>query len=247
LNPPPFGGILDRLEEDAMDKPNPEWYSGSDASGVVAAGIEAVIERMDDHVADHSDVSHLRELLEVEREVNWRAFLQGLIGTIHYDLDELDDGAEALGLAVSGFRPFLDTFDEVLSVYCQCCYTLGALLMDRQQYGPAAACFLRCLPYVHEVYEETYTGHVLSHLTDCLAHTGDAASAVVFAEAATFASGGECDALERLMTAYVAAEQPERATEVFHRLSESCRDAPSYGRILDFARRHLGEPGGVVN
>ena len=226
---------------------NPEWYSGSDTSGAVAAGIEAVIERMDDHVADHSDVAQLAQLLEVETEVNWRAFLQGLSGTILYDLEDMEAAATTLGEAVSGFRPFLDSFDGVLSVYCQCCYTLGVLLVERQQYGPAAACFLRCLPYMHEVYEEAYTGHVHHFLAECLSRTGDVASAVVFAEASVYMSEGDCDALEQLMAAYVAADQSERASEVFHRLSEACQDAPGFGRILDFARRHLGEPGGTVN
>ena len=35
----------------------PEWYTGSDDSGRVAAGIERAIERMDERTADHSDIA----------------------------------------------------------------------------------------------------------------------------------------------------------------------------------------------
>ena len=68
----------------------PEWYTGSDESGRVAAGIERAIERMDERTADHTDVADLEKLLATEEEVNWRNFLLGLVGTIHYDLEEID-------------------------------------------------------------------------------------------------------------------------------------------------------------
>ena len=55
----------------------PEWYTGSDDSGRVAAGIERAIERMDDRTADHSDIADLEKLLVSENEINWRNFLLG--------------------------------------------------------------------------------------------------------------------------------------------------------------------------
>ena len=103
---------------------NPEWYTGSDLSGRVAAGIESVIERMDARTADHVDAKALQKLLSLEEEPNWRSFLQGLIGTIYYDLEEIESARKYLAESVSGYQTYLISFDDVLSVYCQSSYTL---------------------------------------------------------------------------------------------------------------------------
>ncbi len=82
---------------------------GSDESGRVAAGIERAIERMDERTADNSDIEDLRALLQLESENNWRQFLLGLIGTIHYDLEEIDSARtileESIPLTRSMRRP----------------------------------------------------------------------------------------------------------------------------------------------
>ncbi|RLE23321.1 MAG: hypothetical protein DRJ65_12065 [Acidobacteria bacterium] len=224
----------------------PEWYTGSDRSGDVAKGIEAIIAKMDEHQADHQDISRLRDLQSVETEVNWRAFLLSLIGTIHYDLKEQDKAAEALESALMDFKPYLSTFDEVLSVYCQTCYTAGVLFYEREQYAVAAPYLLRCLPYLHEVYENAYVGDIYSLLTICLNMTDEVEDALIFAEAAAFARQYDCESLENLMIAYVATGQNQKASEVFQVLSDRCRQSDNFERILDFARRELGETG-VVN
>lgn len=223
----------------------PEWYTGSDRSGDVAAGIEAIIAKMDEHEADHRDISVLRDLQSVETEVNWRAFLLSLIGTIHYDLQEIDKAAEALESALVSYKPYLSTFDEVLSVYCQSCYTVGVLFYEREQYAVAAPYLLRCLPYLHEVYENAYVGDIYSLLTICLNMTDDVEGALVFAEAAAFARQYDCESLENLMIAYVATGDTQKGSEVFQVLSERCRHTDTFERILDFARRNLGETGTV--
>lgn len=225
---------------------NPEWYTGSDRSGNVAEGIEAIIAKMDEHEADHQDISRLRDLQSVETEVNWRSFLLSLIGTIHYDLKEQDKAAEALESALMSFKPYLSTFDEVLSVYCQTCYTAGVLFYEREQYAVAAPYLLRCLPYLHEVYENAYVGDIYSLLTICLNMTDEVEDALIFAEAAAFARQYDCESLENLMIAYVATGQSQKASEVFQVLSDRCRQSDNFERILDFARRELGETG-VVN
>ena len=84
----------------------PEWYTGSDDTGRVAAGIERAIERMDERTADHSDISDLEELLAIEQETNWRNFLCGLIGTIHYDLEEIDSARQILEDSVTAYKAY---------------------------------------------------------------------------------------------------------------------------------------------
>ena len=224
----------------------PEWYSGTDGTGRVAAGIEAVIERMDERVADHGDIVKLEELLKMEEEVNWGSFILGLIGTIHYDLDEVEAARRVLQESINGYKIFLKTFDEVLSVYCQTCYTLGVILHDAQKFGDAAGLFLRCLPYMHEVYEDAYAGNVYTYLDTCLSRCGQPTFSVPFSEAAAYSRNYDCESLEKLMLAYGNDGHIERATEVFHMLASRCQDYEDFDRVLDYARRNLGESG-VVN
>ncbi len=225
---------------------NPEWYSGSDVTGRVAAGIEAAIQRMDAHVADEGDVERLDALLGVEQEVNWRCFLLALAGTIRYDLDQVDAALPLLEQAIRDSRVYLESFDDVLNVYCQACYTAGCILLERDRPGDAATHFLRCVPYMHEVYDEVYVGNILGHLETALARWGHPEPAVAFAEAAAYARGCDCRSLEDLMVAYARIGDLRRAGEVLELLEAECDDYEHIGRARDFARRHLGGSG-VVN
>jgi pentatricopeptide repeat protein len=224
----------------------PEWYTGTDRTGQVASGIEAVIERMDSRAADHSDVKKLDRLLEIEHEVNWRCFLMGLVGTIHYDLEETDKANKILEESISGYKVYLDTFDEVLSVYCQSCYTLGVILFDSNRYTEAIPYFLRCLPYMHEVYDETYIGNIFSFLNICFSWTNQNDASLVFSEAAAFTRRCDCESLEHLMVAYGNTGEMDKAIEVFHLLQSRCQDYEHVDRVLDYAERNLGESS-VVN
>lgn len=224
----------------------PEWYTGSDQTGEVASGIEAVIERMDARTADHSDVEKLDKLLTIETEVNWRSFLLGLIGTIHYDLDEVDKATRMLTESISGYKVYVETFDEVLSVYCQSCYTLGVILFDGSQYKEAIPHFLRCLPYMHEVYDETYIGNVFTFLNVCFSWNNQNEASLVFSEAAAFTRRCDCESLEHLMVAFGNIGEMDKATEAFHLIQGQCQDYEHLDRVLDYAERNLGESG-VVN
>jgi hypothetical protein len=224
----------------------PEWYTGSDQTGRVAAGIERTIERMDERTADNTDIDDLHELLTIEKEINWRSFLLGLIGTIHFDLEEVDSARKILEGSVPAFEAYLSTFDEVLSVYCQSCYTLGVILFDDNHYSEAIGAFLRCLPYMHEVYDETYIGHIYTFLALCLSWTNQTEYAVVFSEAAAYTRRYDCESMEQLMVALVDVGEIDKATDVFHLLQRHCQDYENYDRVLDFAEQNLGESG-VVN
>jgi tetratricopeptide (TPR) repeat protein len=225
---------------------NPEWYTGTDASGRVAAGIESTIERMDARNADHSDIETLNELLRIEQEINWRCFLLGLIGTIHYDLEEIESATQILEESVSGYKVYVDTFDEVLSVYCQSCYTLGVILFDAKRYAEAAPYFMRCLPYMHEVYDDTYIGNIFTFLNLCLSWSNQNEAGLVFSEAAAYTRRCDCESLEHLMVAFANAGEVQKATEVFHMLQNHCQDYEDFDRVLTFAEQNLGESG-VVN
>jgi tetratricopeptide (TPR) repeat protein len=186
------------------------------------------------------------ELLRIEQEINWRCFLFGLIGTIHYDLEEIEPATKILEESVSGYKVYLDTFDEVLSVYCQSCYTLGVILFDAKRYGEAAPYFMRCLPYMHEVYDETYIGNIFTFLNLCLSWSNQNEAGLVFSEAAAYTRHYDCESLEHLMVAFANAGEMKKATEVFHMLQNHCQDYEEIDRVLDFAEQNLGESG-VVN
>jgi tetratricopeptide (TPR) repeat protein len=224
----------------------PEWYSGSDRTGKVAKGIETTIERMDARAADHSDIESLAELMRIEEEVNWQCFLLGLVGTIHYDLEEVERANQILEESITGYKVYLETFDEVLSVYCQSCYTLGVILFDAKRYAEAAPYFLRCLPYMHEVYDDTYIGNIFTFLDLCLNWTNQNDASLVFSEAAAYSRRCDCESLENLMVAYGNSGEMDKATEVFQLLQSHCQDYENIDRVLDFAEKNLGESG-VVN
>jgi len=218
----------------------PQWYTGSDRSGQVVAGIEETISNMDEHQAGSADIERLGELLELEEENNWRAFLLSLVGTILFDLEKYDEAAETLQGALAVYEVHLPSFDEVLSVYCQSCYTLGILFFDRELYSEAIPCLLRCLPYVHEVSDEAYLGDIYTILNVSYSMIDDFSTALIFAEAAVFARNHDCESLENLMVACYGVGEIDRAIDVFHVLKESCRDTEGFDRILDFAREKLG-------
>jgi len=224
----------------------PEWYSGTDQTGQVAAGIERVIERMDQRTADHADIQDVQDLLALEQEINWRSFLLGLMGTIHYDLEETDSARQILEESISSYKAYLASFDDVLSVYCQSCYTLAVILFDDARYGEAIPLFLRCLPYMNEVYDDTYIGHIYTFLSLSLSWTNQVGFSVVFAEAAAYTRRYDCESLEQLMIAFGDAGDIEKATDVFHLLQRHCQDYEHYDRVLEFAEQNLGESG-VVN
>ena len=134
----------------------------------------------------------------------------------------------------------------LLSVYCQSCYTLGVILFDAKKFAEAAPYFLRCLPYMHDVYDETYIGNILTFLNLCYQGTSQSDPALVFSEAAAFTRHTDCESLEHLMIAYANAGEMAKATEVFHLLQNHCREYEGYDRVLEFAERNLGESG-VIN
>ena len=222
----------------------PEWYTGSDLTGRVAAEIESVIERMDARIADHEDVTRLQDVLSLEEEPNWRCFLRGLVGTIYYDLEEIDSAREHLAEAVAGYKVYLMSFDEVLSVYCQSCYTLGVILFDDGLYGDALPCFMRCLPYMNEVYDETYIGHIYTFLALCSSWTNQTLSSVVFSEAAYFKEGEEQSDLRLRIarTAHGGARQRRRDRQGRRRLPPAAEQLPGLREHRPRPRVRRAEP-----
>jgi tetratricopeptide (TPR) repeat protein len=225
---------------------SPEWYSGSDHSGEVPDIIERVIARIDANTADSGDIDALRDALTIEDEVNWRGFLLSLIGIIHYDMDQPEPALRLLESAVATCKVYHPTFDQVLNVYCQACYTLGVLLCDAERYDEAIPYLLRCLPYVREVYDDAYIGEIYSILNVCMSWTQRPAEALAFAEAAAVARQGDCETLENLMVALASAGELDRAREIFQLFVSRCPNADNAQRVTEFARHNLGEES-VVN
>jgi hypothetical protein len=224
----------------------PEWYSGSDRSGRVASTIEDVIAHMDAQEMDHEDLENLELSLTLEKDLNWRSFIHGLMGLILYELDDRPAARRTLELSISGARAHLASFDGVLSVYCQVCYTLGTILFESSEWAEASSCFLRCLPYVHEVYEDVYRGNVYAYLQECFNRINRPVEAVVFGEAAVLLRGNDPETLERLLVSYVGTGQLNLASEIYTLIMSSSDDEELLRRVTDIADEHLSGTG-IVN
>ncbi len=225
---------------------NGEWYSGTDTTGTVAAGIEAAIKRMDARAADRSEINKLGKLLTLEKDENWRSLILGLVGTIHIELDDVEAARRVLRESVAGYKVYLESFDGVINIYCQSCFRMAVILFKDEAYRDAIPYLLRCLPYQHEVYDdETNRADVFMLLHACLTHSGWEDMGLAFAEAAAYSRRCDCESLEELMVAYQNQDCIEQATEVYSLLSNFCKDYENIDRAIEYAKEHLTNKGTV--
>ena len=99
---------------------------------------------------------------------------------------------------------------------------------------------------MHEVYDETYIGHIYTFLSLCFSWTNQAGYSVVFSEAAAYVRRCDCESLEQLMVAFSDTGEVDKATDVFQLLQRHCQDYENYDRVLEFAEQNLVESG-IVN
>lgn len=184
-----------------------EWYSGSDQSGEVSAVIEAISELLEE---DNPDVGgeHLQMLksaLEIEEEPNWIAFLTGLVGMLLEVLGLLNEAKEAYKRVAEFTRPELETFDDILKVYCQAYYRAGKILLEEEKYEEALGAFFRVLPYMTLVFEDEHRSAVTNFVEHCFSELGQSDFALPFAEATAYYCPDDELTLRVLVNAYAAS------------------------------------------
>ena len=180
-----------------------EWYSGSDRTGEVPRVVEEVSSLIERNAPD-LDASHLEMLkhaIEVEKEPNWIAFLTGLAGMVLEALGLSDEAEEAYKAVAVFSRPDLETFDDILNVYCQANYRFGKMLLEARHYERALEAFFRVVPYMALVFEDEHRCAVASFVDHCFSELGKPRFALPFAEAAAYFCLGDSLTLQLLAKA----------------------------------------------
>jgi tetratricopeptide (TPR) repeat protein len=100
-----------------------QWYTGSDSSKEVPRRLA----RLDRGKAANSlddTVAILRELLRIETDPNWRAYLLWRIGSELIGAARVEEGIAALLEAEAHFDPLLPTICDLVAEYCATLFTL---------------------------------------------------------------------------------------------------------------------------
>jgi len=215
-------------------------YSGRDTTGEVWQLLESVIGVLDSDGLAAAHAEMCQQAHDLEEDSNWRGFALGLKGLVLQRLGNSNEARDCLERAVDLTATYADNFEDIANVYCQACYTLGSILFDdMDQTQPAILTFLRCLPYMHDVYSDLYIGNIFGFLDVLFSRQGREQESAVFAESALYYHGLESPTLESLMYSYVNLGDKERARAVLRVLLDKVTDPDSIARIEDFADRRL--------
>ena len=190
-----------------------EGYSGSDHSGEVRSTVESVSELLEQDAPDVG-VSHLEILkraIDIEEEPNWIALLFGLVGMVFEVLGLSNEARKAYKEVVDVSRPDVETFDDILNVYCQANYRIGIMLLEEERYEEALEAFFRVLPYMTLIFEEEHCCAVAAFVDQCFSELDRSRFALPFAEAAAYYCHGDDLTLKFLAKAYVANGLPWKA------------------------------------
>jgi hypothetical protein len=135
-----------------------DWYSGSDETGEVPAGLDSYLQNFDDWSRDHR-LTVLFGLLKIERDPNWRGHLNYLVGAEYVQANDPQTAMPYLEAAERSFDPLSPNFVDVASSFCRNRYCLiRKKLMDEERddlilaYGLSVLCWRQ--PDTLTTYEE---------------------------------------------------------------------------------------------
>lgn len=94
-----------------------ERYRGSDTSNTVPKRLNELKLR-EGEISNEERIEALRQLLEIEREPNWRGYLLWGIGRVYASCDRRDEAVAMFFEAKSQFDPLLGTIAGVMPAYC---------------------------------------------------------------------------------------------------------------------------------
>jgi tetratricopeptide (TPR) repeat protein len=127
-----------------------ERYRGSDTSNTVPKRLNELRLR-EGEISNEERIGVLRQLLEIEREPNWRGYLLWGIGRVYASGDRPNEAIAAFFEAKSQFDPLLGTIAGVMPAYCD---TLESLICwhyyDRGEFEKVAELSLSILANLEE-------------------------------------------------------------------------------------------------
>ena len=106
-----------------------EWYRGSDTSKTLPRRLND-LRQHEEAMSYKETIKVFRELLEIEKEPNWRGYLLWRIGRNYLSGDCHQEAITAFLDAKREFDPLLGTFTDVVAEYCDSLYYL---LLDYSQ------------------------------------------------------------------------------------------------------------------
>lgn len=106
-----------------------EWYRGADTSNTVPRRLND-LRQHEEAMSCTEKIKVFRELLEIEKEPNWRGYLLWRIGRNYLSGDCHQEAIAAFLDAKKEFDPLLGTFTGVVAEYCDSLYYL---LLDCSQ------------------------------------------------------------------------------------------------------------------
>ena len=225
-----------------------DWYSGSDETGEVPAGLDSYLQNSDDWSRDHR-LTVLFGLLEIERDPNWRGHLNYLVGAEHLHANDPQTAMPCFDAAERSFDPLSPNFVGVASSFCRNRYCLiREKLMDEEKdelvlkYGLSVLCWRE--PDTLTAYEERLLlnalGFALASLAD-VKHTLDLDQLAFEVRRRAIYVGDDLeDGLVNLFLSALALRDRSQCERILKRLCEVGARPERTDELRTMMRSHLG-------
>ena len=224
-----------------------EWYSGSDVSLAVPRQITELYDRWEE-VPHRKRVSVLDELLQRERDSNWRGYLMYLVGRAWSEQGDDDIAVGWFEKAKDAFDPLYGSFRDVGDEYCRTMLSLIESSYESEGSDEVLVDLgfraLQALRYAdfhesEEIILFRYLGGLLNRLGHVANRTWCYAGALTFYLSAHHLDPDEPGCLESLMYTYFNVDQLDKAKEAYE-LFLRVADTYTYReRVVTFFRERI--------
>jgi len=223
-----------------------EWYSGSDTTEDVPRRISSILDQEDGEPSVAS-VPALLDILEIERDPNWRAYIRTMVAIRFNRAQEVEKSIRWFLEAREEFDPIARNFMDVVQSYCRCLYYLATdYYVDCDDPGEMLALTLTILAYWEETdfdqFERLLVLQSIKTALDQLGHQGGNTffyrAALGIIQAAHHLEPDDVGILESLLYSYYNVDDIPHAKEVLRWYLERARRDEFYERVLEFATQN---------
>ncbi len=225
-----------------------DWYSGSDETGDVPAGLDSYLQSSDDWSQDHR-LTVLFGLLEIEEDPNWRGHLNYLVGAEYLLANDPQTAMPYFDAAERSFDPLSPNFVDVASSFCRNRYCLiRKKLLDEEKddliltYGLSVLCWRE--PDTLTAYEERLLynalGFALSGLSESKQTLELDQLAFEVRRRAIYVGDDLEDGLVNLFLSALALRDRSKCERILKRLCEVGARPETMDELRTMMRSHLG-------